>query len=94
MEMADLIRFKTSTLTAIGFQRNGVWGEETASQKVEHLGLMFGALAASPAGVVKGRGVPLSQLTFGLLIFPGVWDGTSNGGNSAVASTRNGKKTC
>lgn len=74
MEMADLIRFKTSTLTAIGLQRNGVWGEETASQKVEHLGLMFGALAASPASVVKGRGVPLSQLTFGLLIFPGVWD--------------------
>ena len=32
MEMADLIRFKTSTLTAIGFQRNGVWGKETASQ--------------------------------------------------------------
>lgn len=74
MEMADLIRFKTSTLTAIGFQRNGVWGEETASQKIEHLGLMFGALAASPKGIVKGRGVPLSQLTFGLLIFPGVWD--------------------
>ncbi|TCL63680.1 hypothetical protein EV286_11678 [Rhizobium sp. BK251] len=74
MEMADLIRFKTSTLTAIGFQRNGVWGEETASQKIEHLGLMFGALAASPAGIVKGRGVPLSQLSFGLLIFPGVWD--------------------
>jgi hypothetical protein len=24
MEMADLIRFKTSTLTAVGFQRNGV----------------------------------------------------------------------
>lgn len=74
MEMADLIRFKTSTLTAIGFQRNGVWGEETASQKIEHLGLMFGALAASPAGVVKGRGVPLSQLTFGMLVFPGIWD--------------------
>ncbi len=74
MEMADLIRFKTSTLTAIGFQRNGVWGEETASQKIEHLGLMFGALAASPTGIVKGRGIPLSQLTFGLLIFPGVWD--------------------
>jgi len=74
IEMADLIRFKTSTLTAIGFQRNGVWGEETAAQKIEHLGLMFGALAASPAGVVKCRGVPLSQLTFGLLIFPGVWD--------------------
>ncbi|WP_413251180.1 hypothetical protein [Shinella zoogloeoides] len=74
MEMADLIRFKTSTLTAIGLQRNGVWGEETASQKIEHLGLMFGALAASPSGMIKGRGVPLSHLSFGLLIFPGVWD--------------------
>ncbi|MET3616147.1 integrase [Rhizobium aquaticum] len=74
MEMSDLIRFKTSTLTAIGFRRNGVWGEETASQKIEHLGLMFGALAASPTGAVKGCGVSLSQLTFGLLIFPGVWD--------------------
>lgn len=74
MEMADLIRFKTSTLTAVGFQRNGVWGQETASQKIEHLGLMFGALAASPDGIIKGRSVPLSQLTFGLLIFPGVWD--------------------
>jgi integrase len=74
MEMADLIRFKTSTLTAIGLQRNGVWGEETASQKIEHLGLMFGALAASPSGIVKGRGVPRSQLSFGMLVFPGVWD--------------------
>ncbi len=94
LEMADLIRFKTSTLTAIGFQRNGVWGEETASQKIEHLGLMFGALAASPAGIVKGRGVPLSQLTFGLLIFPGVWDCTCNGASSGVASIPSGKKTC
>ncbi|WP_420841279.1 hypothetical protein [Ensifer aridi] len=74
MEMANLIRFKTATLTALGFQRNGVWGEETAAQKIEHLGLMFGALAASPEGPVKGYGVPLSQLTFGLLVFPGVWD--------------------
>ncbi|MBB4189312.1 hypothetical protein GGE07_005994 [Sinorhizobium terangae] len=73
-EMANLIRFKTATLTALGFQRNGVWGEETAAQKIEHLGLMFGALAASPKGPVKGFGVPLGQLTFGLLVFPGVWD--------------------
>lgn len=74
MEMANLLRFKTSTLTTIGYQRNGVWGEETASQKVEHLGLMFGSLAAAPKSAVKGYGVPLSQLTFGLLVFPGVWD--------------------
>ncbi len=74
MEMASLLRFKTATLTALGFQRNGVWGEETASQKMAHLGLLFGALAASPKSDVKGYGVPLSHLTFGLLVFPGVWD--------------------
>lgn len=74
MEMADLVRFKTSALTSVGFQRNGVWGEETASQKIEHLGLMFGALAAAKEGEVRGYGVPLRQLTFGLLLFPGVWD--------------------
>lgn len=74
MEMANLVRFKTATLTSVGFQRNGVWGEETASQKVEHFGLLFGALAASPDGEVKGRGIPLRHLTFGLLVFPGIWD--------------------
>jgi hypothetical protein len=46
-------------------------GEETASQKLEHLGLMFGALAASPNGEIAGRGIPLGALTFGLLVFPG-----------------------
>ncbi|MBY5406540.1 hypothetical protein [Rhizobium leguminosarum] len=74
MEMADLLVFKTATLTTIGFQRNGVWGEETASQKLEHLGLMFGALVASPNGEIAGRGVPLGALTFGMLVFPGIWD--------------------
>lgn len=74
MEMAELIRFKTATLTAFGLQRNGVWGEETASQKIEHLGLMFGALAAHPRGPVRGYGVPAQHLTFGLLVFPSIWD--------------------
>ena len=73
-EMGELLRFKTSTLTDIGFQRRGVWGSETAAQKVEHLGLLFGALAASPSSVVKGRGVPISRLCFALLVFPQVWD--------------------
>ncbi|KQR36142.1 hypothetical protein ASF91_21405 [Rhizobium sp. Leaf155] len=73
-EMSNLMAFKTATLTAVGLKRNGVWGEETASQKLEHLGLMFGALAASPESEVSGRGVPLRALTFGLLVFPSVWD--------------------
>lgn len=73
-EMADLVRFKTATLTDIGFQRNGVWNDSTAFQKIEHLGLLFGALAASPRGTVKGLGVPRDKLVMGLLVFPGVWD--------------------
>ncbi len=73
-EMAELLSFKTATLAAFGYQRLGVWGQETASQKVEHLGLLFGALTASPGSAVRGRGVPLQSLTFGLLVFPAVWD--------------------
>lgn len=73
-EMADLLQFKTRTLTEAGFQRSGVWGAETASQKVEHLGLFFGALAAAPEGVSRGFGLAREQLTFGLLVFPAVWD--------------------
>ena len=73
-EMADLLKFKTSTLTAVGLQRVGVWGEATVRQKIEHLGLMFGALVASPKSAVRGFGIPLQNLTFGLLIFPSVWD--------------------
>jgi len=73
-EMASLVSFKTSTLAALGFQRNGVWNEETSAQKVEHLGLMFGALSAQPRGPVAGFGVPLSSLGFAMLVFPSVWD--------------------
>ena len=59
--------------TAFGFQRAGVWGEETASQKVEHLGLMFGALTSPAEGPVRGFGAPRS-LCFAMLVFPPVWD--------------------
>lgn len=73
-EMADLLQFKTRTLTEVGFQRSGVWGVETASQKLEHLGLLFGALAAAPDGAAAGRGLRRDQLTFALLVSPAVWD--------------------
>ena len=73
-EMDRLLRFKTSTLTAIGYQRNGVWGEDTAAQKVEHLGLLFGSLAASPRSAVQGFGARLTDLSFAHLVFPPVWD--------------------
>jgi hypothetical protein len=73
-EMRALVEFKTSTLTASGYRRSGVWGSETADQRVEHLGLLLGALTASPNGPVGGQGVPLRDLSLGLLAFPAVWD--------------------
>jgi len=73
-EMSRLLRFKTSTLTAPGYSRTGTWGEETAAQKVEHLGLLFGALAASPSGAIRGLGVPMQSLSMAMLVIPAVWD--------------------
>lgn len=73
-ELAELIHFKTATLTDIGFQRIGVWNAETTAQKIEHFGLMFGALAASPHGALQGFGLPRKAVSFAMLIFPRVWD--------------------
>lgn len=73
-EMASLLAFKTATLSALGVQRSGVWGPETASLKSDHLGLLFGALAAAPDSEIRGAGVPAHQLTFALLVIPSVWD--------------------
>nr|WP_312119691.1 hypothetical protein [Brevundimonas diminuta] len=73
-EMDALVRFKSATLTDIGYQRSGVWGPETASQRGEHLALLFGALAAMPDDEVSGLGVPREHLTFGLLVLPSIWD--------------------
>jgi hypothetical protein len=72
--MARLVDFKTAALTTLGFCRNGVWCEETSSQRVEHFALMFGALSAARDGPIGGLGVPADQLTFALLVFPSVWD--------------------
>jgi len=73
-EVAQFVRFKTATLTEIGYLRSGVWNEQTVLQQVEYLGLLFGALAASPASPVAGRGVPRARLSMAMLIFPAVWD--------------------
>lgn len=73
-EIASLLTFKTSTLTQLGLQRAGVWGDETASQKVEHLGLMFGAFVASPDGAARGYGADLRAMCMAMLVFPKAWD--------------------
>ncbi|EIT70520.1 MULTISPECIES: hypothetical protein [Hydrocarboniphaga] len=73
-EIAELVEFKTATLTRLGMQRSGVWGSETVQQKIEHLGLMMGGLVASPRSAVAGLGVEREKLTMALLALPSVWD--------------------
>lgn len=73
-DLAALLWFKSKTLTAIGEQRSGVWGEETAAQKLEHLALMFGAMVADPDSEVRGLGVPSADLSLALLVVPAIWD--------------------
>lgn len=73
-DIAAFIRFKTATLPPPHLLRNGRWGSETAAQKLEHLGLMFGALIARADGPVKGREVAREDLSFAMLLFPAIWD--------------------
>ncbi|RAU22466.1 hypothetical protein CU669_07125 [Paramagnetospirillum kuznetsovii] len=73
-ELSELLKFKTSTFAAFGLQRNGVWGEETASQRTEHFALWFGAFAAPAASEVRGYGADPNSLTFAMMVFPQVWD--------------------
>lgn len=73
-EMLNLIKFKMSPLTPLGYERRGVWTGATAKQKIDHIGLFFGALAASPQGNPRGLGVPVENLGLGMLVFPQLWD--------------------
>lgn len=61
-------------MTEIGYQRSGVWGDETAAQRGEHLSLLFGALAAPQEGPGEGLGAYVENLSFAHLAFPVVWD--------------------
>jgi hypothetical protein len=73
-EVADLVAFKTATLTKIGVKRYGVWNEETVAQKIEHLALLFGALSSTSDAPPHGLGLPREALTLALLVLPSVWD--------------------
>ena len=73
-EVTALIQFKTKALTRIGENRVGVWGDETASQKIEHMALMFGALCADPEGPLAGAGMPVEACAIAHIVHPAVWD--------------------
>lgn len=72
-EIKALVAFKTLTLAPAGMRRSGVWGEETTAQRLEHLGLLFGAMASKDARV-DGLGLAPDDLSLALLISPAVWD--------------------
>jgi len=73
-EMHGLIRFHTTSLSPTGFKRIRPWKRQTVISHVRNFGIMFGALCASPGSTVAGMGIPITKLTFGLMVFPQFWD--------------------
>ncbi len=73
-ELAAILRFKTSVLTALGYCRNGRWGKDSAVRQIKQFSLFFGALAAPRESEIKGLGIPLDHLTIGIFVFPALWD--------------------
>jgi hypothetical protein len=73
-EIAELVKFKTSTMAPAGFKRHASWSDYTAAYRVRHFGLIFGAFIASPRSSVEGLGIHPSKLTIAMLICPSFWD--------------------
>jgi hypothetical protein len=73
-EMEDLVAFKTRALPPIGYQRYQRWVPATSQYMVRRYGHLFGALSAAQFSNAQGLGISPSKLTFGLLVFPAVWD--------------------
>ena len=73
-EMRDILALKTALLPPKGFRRSGRWADTTAQTHVKRYGTIFGLLAADPDGAIGGLGIPISNLTFGLFLFPDIWD--------------------
>lgn len=73
-EMAHLLNFRTAVLPPLGYRRVGRILPVTSRGIVNCYGSLFGALASAPSSEAQGLGVPLEKLTFGLLVFPAVWD--------------------
>ncbi|WP_158915913.1 hypothetical protein [Caulobacter sp. S45] len=73
-EVTEFISFKTNTITPYGYVRGSRWGAATAKMNFRNLGILFGALAASPEGEIKGLGISSELLCMGLLVFPAIWN--------------------
>jgi hypothetical protein len=73
-ELKQLVKFKTEPFSNFRKLRGARWNEGTVELKLRQYGLMFGAIHAPSDSKSGGLGMPLSGLTFGLLVFPGMWD--------------------
>jgi hypothetical protein len=73
-EMSDLISFKTASIAPRGYRRYMRWSAASANVAAHKYGHIFGALTAAPHSPAAGLGLPIEKITFGLLLFPVVWD--------------------
>jgi hypothetical protein len=72
--MASHLNFRTAVLPPLGYRRVARLLPVTGRIMVRRYGGIFGALAAAPFSESEGLGIPVEKLTFGLLVFPAVWD--------------------
>lgn len=73
-EVAALVNFKTATVPPEGYRRSGVWNPASVDIRVQHLGLILGALVAAPDSPARGFGAPVEAVSLALLLFPQVHD--------------------
>lgn len=74
LEMLDLVHCQTTALSPLHYRRYSSWKTSTMATNVRIFGQLFGSLAAPSTPPICGMSVPLSSLTFGLVVFPSVLD--------------------
>jgi hypothetical protein len=73
-EVRSYVAYKTALRPPIGYRRLRRWNDATAILRIKSFKTVFGALSASPRLPLAGYGIPLNALSFGMLVFPAVWD--------------------
>ena len=73
-EMRELLTYKTALLPPNKLKRSRRWTDTTAESHVKRYGTIFGIFNAAANGGIHGLAVPLPNLTFGLFVFPDIWD--------------------
>ena len=93
-EMSELLRFKTSTLTDIGFQRRGVWEARRPPRRSSTLACCSAPWLRLRARPSRGGGSPRPGCASPSWPFRRSGTGMCNGASSGAGSIRAERSTC